>query len=501
MITFQSINDDCLREIFTYLNILEIVELSSTCTRLQNFTEDCIFTKLANQIKIKFCGFHTCIYVTTIELNNLEKVFEVLGSFVNQLFLIQNERSTEAYTSRFKPKSWRTIENILNLCPNLHTLCMKDFIFGHSDPLLQHVLPSLKVFRLENCSGIRSDWSEILKRSPLIEHITITGQNEITGDFFMHCSLSSLAIDYRSLSTKSILHEDLFNHIGQSIQKLKIIDFTNAPRYKPIRTIIVENLPKLENLEVEDKLSVKLTMSLTQLPHLTSLKVNCWLCSVKALLRKLSDQGTIEVLHIYDGWYDVDDDEDENMLPLVFNRLQSVTWELPFAEDSSDVFMALTEFQTPMITCFNFDDIEVEAMGSLLALIESKETLTSISLDLFMLNNVERNTLALGIIDIIKRKNRPFFTLNIIELDIEADLVIKIMSGIYILYFYNFLYIFGLQMTALKKNRHQIALNANTKPQEAFRIEVPDCYYRDIETKLHSFPTKFFEDDFSDSSY
>lgn len=410
---FEKINNDCLREIIKYLNIFEVEKLAATCTKLQTFSNDFIYPKIARKMEIRFnqvSGFDRIERYGTFYTNDFQRPFESFGSCIEQVTFIG---------INFGPTS-----QLLRLCSNLHTLRMRYYYFNSGDSkILNHVAPSIKILKLECCSGNEDDWSETLKRLPNVEHITLTGRNKITANLFKReKKLSSLTIDYRSLSSGNDL-ENIFDHNGKTIQQLKLFNFTESPNYQSIRTLILDKLPKLENLAIEDTLSFKLTNLLTELPYLRSLKVTCtYYESVNSLMRTLSDLGTIEELDIEKGVFET---EDENAPPLIFNQLRTVSC------DSLTIVSALTKSHMPAITCFQFDLLE-DAMCILLTLFISKKTLKSMHVFCWAWTNVERNRFALEIISILRRNmNRPYLNLKIHMLSINAELVSKIISKIY----------------------------------------------------------------------
>lgn len=452
--TLKTITDDCLHEICKYLSISEVVQLGSTCLRLQNFTKDFIFPKIARQMEITLKVESIMVVErSTIALNAMD--FESFGSFVKQLTVI--------YVGEWEMKYTHSIEKILDSCQNLRSLCMYGIDFTTDDSqILSHVTPSLRKLKLELCSGITNDWCEELKRFSKLEILTLIGTDKINAKLFKNnLNLSKLTINLLNYSTEKDV-ENLFNHNSESIRQLKIIKFTKLHDYQSISTLIVNKLPNLEKLIIDGWFTVELTNSLTDLPHLKAMKVGCDGESVNSLLRKLSDLGVIEDLCIING---VVDDEDDNAPALVFNKLKSFRWHTIFKQDPLAVFKVLTKSQMPVIVGFNFK-AGVEITGSLLAFFESKETIKSLIIDYFCFiwNKPNRNIFVLEIIKILKSNwNRSYLNLNIGPLDIGVELVSEIISKFYLLYFSHFFFLFFKQRTMLKANRHLINLDTRKK--------------------------------------
>lgn len=414
-IDLESINDDCLREICKYINIFEVVQLASTCARLKNFIEDCIFPKISSEMELTFTLQGRTMVESAITLNTqeLEKLMKYFGGFVRQLTIRRM-----FYGHNFNID----LEKILDLCPHLSSLHMCGFDFTGAQILI-HVSSSLKVLKLELCNGITNDWSDALKRFSGLEQISITGSNKLSTDFFKHShNLSSLTLNYDSFSTK-MDRDNIFKNCGQSIRQLKLSQFINSPDLQSIGTLIVDKLPKLEYLAIQVTFSTELENLLSALPHLKSLKVSLMGENVCPLLRKLSDLGTIEDLNIELG---VVCDTDANATPLVFNKLQTFRWWTHFKQDPLVLFNAFTRSQMPVISSFHFIH-ELKAYGGLLELFDSKKTLQSMIIACDFWNILNRNTFVIKIIEILNRnRDRPFLNLEMNPLDIELELVSKI---------------------------------------------------------------------------
>lgn len=429
-LTLDNISNDFLLQILRHLNIFDIVNLSYTCTRLHSFACEFIFPKLARQVElymtahndwnfeetyphvVRSDGSHS---IPSLTMSELENSFERFGSFVEHLTLVGTHLKEPS--EFFLTERLLDFENLLDMCPNLHTLCMENVKFreggGH---LFQHVAAGIKSLELKQCSGITNDWSEELKRFSKLEQITfITGHNENNVDFFKYNHLSNLTISCNSCSIPDL--ERIFNTNLQSIHQLKLLNSTQrfnaeAIDYQAIATLIIDKLPNLENLAIEDYVSVQLPNLLTELPHLKSLKLRCNDKSVNSLLRKLSDGGIIENLYIY---YGVFDEEDENEPPLVFNNLQSCRWWIE-KDNSVQIFRALTKSQMPAIRNLYF--CLPSHTEDLLSVFESKKNLRTLTIDCYI--HVGRLAFLQKLIQILNLDGtRPYLNLNMDSLNVE----------------------------------------------------------------------------------
>lgn len=394
----DNFNDDCLLLIFYHLEFLDAARLASTCTRLKNLAIRYVSPKVHVEIQLGFSD-------DLIKMKELEKQFEEFGDLVGHLTIFGSYNFSN-----------RHFEKLLSLCPYLLSLCLRNISFETKDAdMLNNIGINLNKLKLLNCTGITDNWSEKFQRFKNLEHITLNGPQKHICNFFTHCTnLSSLAIDRKS----GFELEDLgriFKNNSQSIKQLKLIRFDVAYNFKAITTLIIDNLPKLEKLAIEEHFlrhAIKEHIlspeyAFGSLPLLKSLKIICYKQSVNSLLRRLSDIGTIEELHIKNGKYDAE----TGSIPLVFKQLQRFCWfSYQSRIDSLEIFKPLIKSQMPVITYFRFElGVQIKAVGALLKLIDSKKTL--ISMEIWSMNKEDRSELVKGIINL----NRSNFNLDFIQ--------------------------------------------------------------------------------------
>lgn len=418
--TLESLNDDCLAQICQYLSLFGVAKLASTCTRLHEFANTFVFPKAVKKVEIKFTyetdSSDDSFSIFTTEMDYLVKPFEGFGYSIEQLTFNGSMEDCDDFLQPIETDNLSSIAKLLDLCPNLHSLCFQQVRFTSDNIyLLSHVTPDLKELKFVRCASTTDDWSKALKRFPTLEHITLTGSedNETTAVFFENTrNLSSLAISYDNLKDAQDL-ETLFYQNRSSLQKLEITNYYQTTQYQSIRTLIVE-LPKLEYLSIDDRLSQELIDSLDDLPQLKSLKIWCGGMSVNSLLRKLSDLGTIEDLDIKDVVYDMEID----VRPLIFNQLKSIRLTgANFSVNDNEVtdlvgiFKSLIISEMPVITCFDFELKDDEQGRYLLELFKSKPTVKTmfIAFASMKIKMQNRCALVIRIIDILKmnEKRRP----------------------------------------------------------------------------------------------
>lgn len=168
-----TLNEECIRRIFHYLNIMDAIRFSATCKNLCNYAKAFILPIAARQIRIERCydyikydeyfprrtykGTHHKIKTplnTDIQLaeKSLLPLFSLIGDFVEDLEFECNIRDNE---------SWEYIR-LLMFCQNLKKV---KFTYHSFDPYQTHQvqyriqrLPKLKELIFEYTSGIMNQW-------------------------------------------------------------------------------------------------------------------------------------------------------------------------------------------------------------------------------------------------------------------------------------------------------------------------------------------------------
>lgn len=360
----ELINHHCFEHICRYLNIIDLTNLAGTCKRLHEFANYLLIPRMAKQVKIRV---RDGISMDQYNLTYLQDYFEIFGGIVEKLTLTSELEDLRQY---YLESSFKTI---LALCPNLKSLCIANVGFVSNDAdILFNATRNLRELKLIDCLEITNDWSEALKDLPKLKKITLSGQNEIDADFFMHTNkLISLTIDFTSCSEIETL-EMIFDQNGQSIKQLTLLNFYPlCDEYLSITKLIIDKLPRLKNLALENDIDDELADSLATLPHLKTLTVFACNEKVNDMLRKICEIKTIENLNINNGFYDTND---RNARPLHFKKLRS--FRFSSYHSSFEFLNELTRSMMPVITSFDFDFKEHSVIG-LLELFESKSTLKS----------------------------------------------------------------------------------------------------------------------------
>lgn len=462
--TFETINDDCLREIFNHLNLLDATNLASTCSRLLDFASCEIFPKTAKEIDITMnhkmlCP--SCQMKLVCDLN-LQIPFSYFGYFVEHLTLSDWTPVCDKLSETDQDLWLCDFENALNLCPNIKKLTIHRCELQCKEiHLLRNVIRSVKELEISYCDNIdwfncSDQWEEGLSQ---LKEVKVT-YSDISYDFFKPCiNLSYLDMDY-DLETDCWTEEyfaDIFDRNGHCLKRFKLNNFAD---YNDIATIIAKKLPNLTSL-IMDFLSCTMVNTVCQLRHLKHLELfDCdfEIKSSNILMRRLSDRGIIEELALLcNGFVDNDDIEEP---PLVFNQLKRFEWYAGLK--------AFTKSEMPKITDFalgcrhDYFDIneafdENKVTHELLAFVQSKETLKSINL---MMEFENPFAIVRGIIAILKTQSRPYMSLTFDKHKFIGEEEVRKSDTAYrkLLFNNNFGYS-NFQKKVLNANQHLIGVN------------------------------------------
>lgn len=454
-------DDDCIRDIFQDLNILNVVNLTTLCKRLLHFASSEWFPKEAKKINIigidkenfRFTTTmdNTFTYTSALTMKSLEDSIKCFGEFVEDLNL-KNMNSTI----------------VMDHCPNLRRLCLftstsvtPEQIYNIQDCIKR--LQNLDELDLRRCDGITGNWPVTPESISTVKKLSMSTMDDFTCDFFKYFRhLSSLTIDFVGFTKwKAENLEEIFDNIGHNLQHLKLSETHNLQGCEAVATIITDKLPKLEKVELKFHFSADL-MSLIELPHLKALEIRDYDDStINTHLRTLSDKKIIEELTIYGFTFD---EKDANEAPLDFNKLQSLCCYMP--RSISRFLKLATRSQMPAIKNFTLFDINSDEISDLLKFFESKNTLESISLLLDDPRNLTPYLVfefLVQIIEILKipsKPKRPFLKLKIYSRNLREEAVSNNMPVKlkYIINYHKFSLQF--QMKFLEANRHLIQVSS-----------------------------------------
>lgn len=313
-----SVNEDCLLSICKYLNIKDIKNLASTCYALRNFIRSwSILPKLSKSIKLYLAKTSTVLDMNfcALSVNEVKAHILQVGNYVVHLSVMA------LHEDLISPDTWRHFEYILQKCPNLQRLCVTSFEFNEDS--LNSVSTQLKELHLKNCLTSTEDWSEILRKFPDLEQLTIDGFHKINNGMLEHCQkLSHLAvnnIDPLFLTTELELISEAS---GQRIRTLKLLSLDGLDT-DLILSLIRDKLPNLDCLAIVDLNLTwrEIDFRLFEHKSLKILRIDVNDYCVNPFLRVLSTNGVIEVLSFQDGLF-----VSQNIETYTFNKLKTLQW-------------------------------------------------------------------------------------------------------------------------------------------------------------------------------
>lgn len=436
-VTLETINDDCLRHIFQYINIVEVGNVARTCSRLLNFAKDVIFSKEAREICIYFLqGEKTATlsppefssYFSKFTLDSLKSSCSVFGEFVEEL-------TFEFKYPEQKAKLWQTSLILMAECKYLKTLRISNLHFARNQTHeLQDQIErfqNLKELIFLQCHGITNTWCAVSKSHSKIDKLSLScAFDRITSHFFEYFkNLSSFTIElHPKIMTWNIGDfAKMFNNNSHCLQHLKLDGVSDLHGYESIGKMITDKLQKLESVSLKFELTDKSKIFI-EIPHLKFLEIYAGernIRSINSVLRKLADIGIIEELKVLGFGFD---DEDDNIPPLIFNNLKSICCDVP--KNVSGFLKSMTKSRMPTLQSFDLYEMETTEKNrhDLLRFIESKICLNAIWLSL--VTCYEDDTFCLlflrQLIEILKKPStpqRPLINLTIEWIELDEEIV------------------------------------------------------------------------------
>lgn len=425
--SFETINDDCLREILQYLDIMDIVNLVSTSERLLKFSKGVIFPKAAKKICL---DMHSERYRLTAPLSNnrvleltankIKTAFRYFGEFVEEL-TVDNMHKTHQNSHNNKTKF---IAKTLAKCRNLKILTFYNCARLETRLLQSQIekLKRLNELNFTHCFRARHQWSASNDISN-VNKLTV-GAKECDADHFTDYfkRLTSLSIDLNNWQWDDLIK--MLDNNRQSLKHLKARNLTNRNcTPEAFARLITDSLVKLEYLELEIDLTDEATC-LFDLPQLKSVHLSCiGIRSVNSFLGTLSNNGIIEQLQLFGDFYVKSVANAQP--PLNFDKLRTISWNN--RKRSSGIFKMLTESQMPEIQTADIFDIKtLNDLDDLCTFIESKDTLNTIKLyksaDMIPISFWRR---IIGILQVSSTASRRFLSFYTSPFEFEDGVVSK----------------------------------------------------------------------------
>lgn len=180
--TLLRLNDDCLLHLYKFLDILDIINLSKTCDRLQELNEP-IFQKCENFDLNKHSK--APLFDFSLSLMDVRTLLTNLGQYIRCLTINGSLLKS--------PNQSRYLDLIYRLCPQLNELRLHEIILVLHSNLNGHrkenndypTMKNLKTLELIKCDGIDDQYlMKKLGRSSQLTKLIIYRCDDISGKFF-----------------------------------------------------------------------------------------------------------------------------------------------------------------------------------------------------------------------------------------------------------------------------------------------------------------------------
>ncbi|XP_055681045.1 uncharacterized protein LOC129788748 [Lutzomyia longipalpis] len=286
---FLDLNEDCLRCIFDYLNVLDLVRMEKVCRRFQ---------ALAKSIypKIDEVDFDELSQTAFIPLTDASDVVKRVGKHISSLIA---SKTNFLSNSEILPRS------VLTQCKKLQEVQLTGFkiITPASLKRLSVTIKEAKVVRLNSCV-FNDDIKSCLVEATQMEVLELTGNANVQGS----CLIGVRGIKEIDLSHCDFIEADFFVRFCKANRKLRSVGIIGLRLLEEYAmNTLVETLKDLECLSINDHYNDHDDPQfefekLAQLPKLTKIRVQ------------------------YGAGY-TDEDNLREFYPLMYNRLESLILE------------------------------------------------------------------------------------------------------------------------------------------------------------------------------
>lgn len=268
-----TINDDCLLEIFSYLDLDALVKMANVCTRFGNLLDKFIFPKVQ---------MHT-VFVFHVSLNALRRTMKCIGPHLVHLCLrYQNHGTTPANYVEAEFEERATFKIFQNISENLKKLTIrKPQKRKPSGNLLKIFAPAMQqITFLEWDAEFDCDTIDRLRHlCPLLETLVlkqrifkcVKSHDEVVD---LHWPTLKSVQTFQYMAELDIPCQRFFERFIQSNRQLKFLKLTNVN--DELFNVVTHHAPNLEYLEMLqnfDLCGIHSEPTLHLLRHLKRLKV------------------------------------------------------------------------------------------------------------------------------------------------------------------------------------------------------------------------------------
>lgn len=386
-INLLDLNDDCLTEIFTYLNVIDLCTVDRLNERSHRVAQG-IFHKRYTVMDLTYESKALIYFELT-----LHKIRNLLKCFGHQIV----ELKVAALAFKMEYRS-RVLDLITRYCMNLKLFECTEFTFNESICLYtQKFFSNLEVLSLNRCE-FNVKMKRIFDYCKSLKTLKIQGDNNSNGSCLtIHIpKLESIVL---VLNTDlSSLHLYAFFRLNPQLKSVEILNCGYV--YDDIFEEIAMNLNNLELLTIEVNNFVNFVenlKALLRLNRLKELKLNCSLYSISSFVDELATKDTIEVLHISDGVLN------DHLIDALSKCKRLRSLKLCSMPNVHDHFLSALATNLPILTDFHLSKCQTMTCKGMIAFVEMAENLNTLNItnSIIAIDNV----FVLELVRIYKNRN------------------------------------------------------------------------------------------------
>lgn len=277
------LNDDCILYLLEFFNILEMIKMHGTCTRLDSLIE------MYCQKFVKFDFGSLSLEMTSdLTLMNARDILMFLGPTMTSLTIDGSD---------FNSSANRTIDWIARFCKKLESLDMENFILNK--PILKKLTPviqNLKSLSIGDSTKVGDELGICFSGATQLEDLKISGNWEITGKCLSKLSnLKTLSVNCCGNLQSKPFKEALKNNTT-----LKKLEIRRCDKFDDnVVKFIVSDVQGIEELSLSNVYACMSEYNrFADLPHLKKLSVEFHsFAPIDTLLEKLGEKNILEELH------------------------------------------------------------------------------------------------------------------------------------------------------------------------------------------------------------
>lgn len=282
------LNDDCLVEILSYLDVIDLCAVSKIPGRLQRIAQQ-VFRMHFTTLDLTHDSSTVNYYELT--LHKARNLFQCFGASIVKLKVAALAFKVESRT--------RVVDLVVRHCPNLKSLEFIDFQFRNARIIhVQKFLGNLHELTLTRCN-LQGCLRNLFRDCVQLKSLTIQTDTNLNGAC-LEWEFPQLESAMLTMCDDIAVHNmHTFLRMNPQLKSLELVHCDDE-----IFDTIATALPKLERLSVEVSYFydfVENLKSLLRLNHLKELKLNCSLYPISSFVDALAAKDTIEVLHISEG--------------------------------------------------------------------------------------------------------------------------------------------------------------------------------------------------------